>query len=114
MPLTEPPTISIIVPVYRVEEYLCRCVDSLLDQTFQVSFRLPDLVVLREQFQSLSGVINRSLLQVRQDPGTYQIQPCLKVHIADLQGMYGWLYRFLWQIIDDGQAVGNGGFRSFR
>lgn len=29
------PTISIIVPVYRVEPYLRRCVDSILGQTFQ-------------------------------------------------------------------------------
>lgn len=26
--------ISIIVPVYNVENYLCRCVDSLLNQTY--------------------------------------------------------------------------------
>lgn len=29
------PQISIIVPVYKVEPYLCRCVDSILAQTFQ-------------------------------------------------------------------------------
>lgn len=28
------PKISIIVPVYKVEEYLPRCIDSILDQTF--------------------------------------------------------------------------------
>ena len=28
------PEISIIVPVYNVEQYLCRCVDSILNQTF--------------------------------------------------------------------------------
>lgn len=28
------PTISIIVPVYKVEQYLHRCVDSILNQTF--------------------------------------------------------------------------------
>lgn len=32
--MTEP-LISIIVPVYRVESYLSRCVDSLLAQTYQ-------------------------------------------------------------------------------
>lgn len=26
--------ISVIVPVYKVERYICRCVDSILDQTF--------------------------------------------------------------------------------
>lgn len=29
------PKISVIVPVYKVENYLCKCVDSLLAQTFQ-------------------------------------------------------------------------------
>lgn len=29
------PKISVIVPVYKAEFYLCRCVDSLLAQTFQ-------------------------------------------------------------------------------
>lgn len=26
--------ISVVVPVYNVEKYLCRCVDSILAQTF--------------------------------------------------------------------------------
>lgn len=29
------PKISVIVPVYRVEKYICRCVDSILAQTFR-------------------------------------------------------------------------------
>ncbi len=29
------PKISVIVPVYNVEEYLNRCVESILDQTFE-------------------------------------------------------------------------------
>ncbi len=28
------PLISVVVPVYKVEKYLCRCVDSILAQTF--------------------------------------------------------------------------------
>ena len=28
------PKISVIVPVYKVEKYLNRCVDSILNQTF--------------------------------------------------------------------------------
>ena len=27
--------ISIIVPIYKAEQYLCRCIDSILAQTFQ-------------------------------------------------------------------------------
>lgn len=29
------PAISIIVPIYKVEQYLSRCIDSILNQTFQ-------------------------------------------------------------------------------
>ena len=29
------PQISIIVPVYNVEDYICRCIDSVLKQSFQ-------------------------------------------------------------------------------
>jgi len=29
------PSISVIVPVYKVEDYLCRCVDSILQQTYE-------------------------------------------------------------------------------
>lgn len=28
------PEISVIVPVYNVEKYLCSCIDSILAQTF--------------------------------------------------------------------------------
>ena len=33
------PDISVIVPVYKVEKFLCRCIDSLLCQSF-VNFEL--------------------------------------------------------------------------
>lgn len=29
------PLISVVVPVYNVEKYLCRCIDSILNQTFK-------------------------------------------------------------------------------
>ena len=29
------PDVSVIVPVYKAEDYICRCVDSLLSQTFR-------------------------------------------------------------------------------
>lgn len=32
--IDETPKISIIVPVYNVEKYICRCIDSILNQTF--------------------------------------------------------------------------------
>lgn len=28
------PLISVIVPVYKVEPYLCRCIDSIRNQTY--------------------------------------------------------------------------------
>ncbi len=33
--ITTPPKISVVVPVYKVESYLRRCVDSILAQTFK-------------------------------------------------------------------------------
>lgn len=33
--MAEPPLISIIVPVYNVENYLAKCLDSLVNQTYQ-------------------------------------------------------------------------------
>jgi len=33
--ITINPKISVIVPVYNVEKYLCRCIDSILSQTFR-------------------------------------------------------------------------------
>ena len=31
----ENPIITVIVPVYNVEKYLCRCLDSIIAQTYQ-------------------------------------------------------------------------------
>ena len=35
MTMTREPLLSVIVPVYNVEEYLARCVDSILQQTYR-------------------------------------------------------------------------------
>ena len=47
------PKISVIVPVYKVEEYLHRCVDSILDQSF-ISF---DLVLVDDGSPDRCGEI---------------------------------------------------------
>lgn len=39
------PEISVIVPVYKVEPYLRRCLDSIVNQTYrnlEIAVRLPD------------------------------------------------------------------------
>lgn len=47
------PKISIIVPVYKVENYLCRCVDSILAQTY-TDF---ELLLINDGSPDNSGVI---------------------------------------------------------
>ena len=47
------PLISVIVPVYKVEQYLCRCVDSILVQ----SFRDFELILVDDGSPDKSGAI---------------------------------------------------------
>lgn len=49
----ENPKISVIVPVYNVQKYLHRCVDSILAQTFQ-DF---ELLLIDDGSKDLSGAI---------------------------------------------------------
>ena len=32
--IQEKPLISVIVPIYNVEQYLCKCIDSIISQTY--------------------------------------------------------------------------------
>jgi glycosyltransferase involved in cell wall biosynthesis len=47
------PKISVVIPVYNVEKYLHRCVDSILTQTFQ-DF---EIILINDGSQDKSGVI---------------------------------------------------------
>lgn len=33
--MTENPLVSVIIPIYKVENYLCQCVDSVINQTYK-------------------------------------------------------------------------------
>lgn len=47
------PKISIIVPVYNVEQYLSRCIDSILNQSFADS----ELLLIDDESKDKSGAI---------------------------------------------------------
>ena len=47
------PIISVIVPVYNTEKYLCRCIDSILSQSF-IDF---ELLLINDGSTDLSGTI---------------------------------------------------------
>ena len=47
------PDISVIIPVYKVEKFLCRCLDSILFQTFE-NF---ELILVDDGSPDQSGVI---------------------------------------------------------
>ena len=51
------PEISVIVPVYKVERFLSRCVDSILDQ----SFRDFELILVDDGSTDGSGVLCEAL-----------------------------------------------------
>lgn len=47
------PTISIIIPVYNAEQYLNRCIDSVLSQSYQFK----ELILVDDGSQDKSGTI---------------------------------------------------------
>ena len=47
------PKISVIVPVYKAEKYICKCVDSVLTQTF-TDF---ELILVNDGSPDKSGII---------------------------------------------------------
>jgi len=54
------PTLSIIVPVYNVEEYLCECIDSIINQTF----RDFELILVNDGSTDNCGMICDSYAQI--------------------------------------------------
>ncbi|QOR65483.1 glycosyltransferase [Cytobacillus suaedae] len=53
------PTISVIIPVYNVEKYLSRCIDSVLNQTFQ-DF---EIILINDGSTDQSGMICNEYVQ---------------------------------------------------
>ena len=51
--MMDTPTISIIIPVYNSERYLARCLDSVLNQTYQFT----ELILIDDGSQDKSGEI---------------------------------------------------------
>ena len=47
------PIISIIVPIYNVDKYLSRCIDSILNQTFKKF----ELILVNDGSTDNSGVV---------------------------------------------------------
>lgn len=64
--------IGVIVPLYNVEKYLCKCIDSILDQTFQ-DF---ELILIDDGSTDMSGEIcdqyaekNKNILVIHMEHG---------------------------------------------
>ncbi|MCL2399553.1 MAG: glycosyltransferase [Defluviitaleaceae bacterium] len=53
MPQKEQPLISVIVPVYNVAEYLSRCINSILDQSYQML----EIILVNDGSTDESGTI---------------------------------------------------------
>ncbi|MEG1311462.1 MAG: glycosyltransferase [Romboutsia sp.] len=49
------PKVSIVVPVYNVEDYICRCIDSLINQTFK---EIEIIVINDGSFDKSSEILN--------------------------------------------------------
>jgi len=85
------PKISIIVPVYNVENYLCKCVDSILEQTYKEI----ELILIDDGSTDSSGVIcdkyknkdTRVFVIHKKNEGVSSARNCgLKVAVGDYVG----------------------------
>lgn len=67
--LTDGPLVSVVVPVYNVEKYLERCVDSLLKQTYQ------NLEIILVDDGSTDGSLKIMEKYAQEDDRIHLVQP---------------------------------------
>ena len=114
------PLISVIVPVYKVEQYLGRCVDSLISQTYEnIEIILVDDVLssgrtIRAALDALTdfgrpGFIRLAVLVDRGEPEfpiradyvgfkvTLPAERKVKVHFIENNGFQPGIYDVKWQ-----------------
>lgn len=91
-PVTQDPLVSIIVPVYKVEKYLRRCLNSIVDQTYlktevllvddgspdhcgeicdEYSVKYPNITVIHQENQGQAAARNHAALKATGDYITF-------------------------------------------